>query len=56
MAAMMQNHRARRKTKPPTALLKPPADVDIVASDSECRIETAYSFKARLAYREVAAW
>src|SRR5260221_13778381 len=44
VAAVMPHHRRSGETQGPAALLQPPADIDIVASKTETRIETTHRF------------
>src|SRR5258708_16873863 len=56
VAAMVPDHRCRAETQGPAALLQPPADIDIVASNTELRIESTYRFEVGFTKCHVTAW
>src|SRR5678815_281740 len=53
-SAMMQNHRARRETKRPTAVLESPAEVHVIARHAKGRIEPADRVEAGFPHGHVA--
>src|SRR5688500_3413542 len=55
LAAQVPDHRGGVEAERPAALLKAPADVDVVARDSELWIKSADGLEAFLAERHVAA-
>src|SRR2546422_3079831 len=55
IAAMMPNDRCRAKPQCPTFLLQSPANIDVIACDTELRVECADGFEAGFAKSHVAA-
>src|SRR5262245_28648058 len=52
---MVPNHRTGAISQSPSLLLKSPADIHIISSNAELRIESAYGFQRRFAESHIAA-
>ena len=53
---MVPDHGSRVETQRPAVLLQLPAHIDVVASDTELRIEPPYRLQGSFAKRHVTAW